>query len=70
MSGICSAHQHYEKGCRLCEIDNEPMKVNDFQCPECGETFEEIWHMNLSNLKCLYCDAVMEKVDGNAERSG
>jgi hypothetical protein len=23
MSGICSAHQHYEKGCRLCEAGRE-----------------------------------------------
>ena len=62
MSGLCSAHQHYEKGCRLCEaLDNEPMYVSDFKCPGCGETFEEIWYMDSITLKCLYCGAVLEK---------
>ena len=72
MSGICSAHKHYERGCRLCEaMDNEPMKVAAFKCPECGETFDEIYYMDSTVMDCPYCDdAVMEKVDGNAERSG
>ena len=34
MSGICSAHQHHEKGCRLCEAEkweeeNEQLKEDN-----------------------------------------
>jgi len=61
MSGFCSAHKHHEPGCRQCEMDAEPMYVSDFKCPECGETFDDIWHMDLSNLRCLYCNALLEK---------
>ena len=29
MSGICSAHQHHEKGCRLCEAEGVNMKLEE-----------------------------------------
>lgn len=30
MSGICSAHKHYEKGCRLCEAFEERAAIMEF----------------------------------------
>ena len=64
MSGFCSAHKHHEPGCRQCEMDDEPMKVADFKCPECGEVFEDIWYMDSTVINCPYCNGLMEKDDG------
>jgi len=66
MSGFCSAHKHHEPGCRQCGMDDEPMKIAAFKCPECGEIFEEIYYMDSSVMNCPYCDdVVMDKYDGN-----
>lgn len=51
MSGICSAHKHYEKGCRLCEaIPFKP--CHEFTQPD-GQPPEECFEGTAKADECM-----------------
>lgn len=41
MAGFCSAHKHFQKGCRICEsMENFNMMKKLWYCSACEHTFE------------------------------
>ena len=49
MSGFCSAHKHYELGCKQCEADR-----NCYNCGHCemNKYYECFCHLNIQGAFC------------------